>query len=362
MRVKINNINISCLFFLSLFSCALGIAPYVIIKFNNINAYISILLGIILGTIPFFILLYLFNYEIDKPIYEKTKLIFGKILGSIINIFLLISYLIIAITILFNISNFIISQYLTNTPIILVIIIFCLTSLYASNKGITTIVKISFIYTIIVITLFILGIIGLIPEIEISNLKPILAYGIKKPLFGSFIYTLILMVPANGILLIPKNNIENNNKTNKYLIITYIITTIMISLISFVTCSVLGKNLLEIYQYPTYITLKRISIFGFIDRIENFLSFQWFLSAFILLSLNINAINSYINKGKSIIFKLFSTLIIILSTIILFKNNTNFNHYLDSYYPYILLTTEIIYFIIFLIIIIKNVYKKKKCI
>lgn len=358
MKAKINNLNISCLFFLSLFSCTLGIAPYIIIKYNNINAYISIFLGIFFGIIPFIILLYLFNYESDKTIYEKTKIVFGKVFGTIVNILLIISYLLVAVTILFNISNFIISQYLTNTPIILVIIIFSLTSLYASSKGTTTITKISLIYTIIVITLFFLGIIGLAPEIEINNLKPFLEFGIKKPLLGAFIYTLTLTTPVNAILLIPKNNIENNNKTNKYLIITYIISTIIIALTSFVTCSVLGKYLLEIYQYPTYITLKRISIFGFIDRIENFLSFQWILSAFIILSLTINAINNYTKKGKNILFNFSTIIIIIFTTIMLFKNNTNFNHYLDSYYPYILLFTECIYFIIFITIIIKKVYKK----
>ena len=44
---------------------------------------------------------------------------------------------------------------------------------------------------------------------------------------------------------------------------------------------------------------------------------------------------------------------------ILFKNNTSFNHYLDSIYPYILLIILIIYIIIFITIIIKKGIKKK---
>ena len=38
----------------------------------------------------------LLSYEIDKPIYQKTKIIFGNTLGTIINIFLTILYFILA--------------------------------------------------------------------------------------------------------------------------------------------------------------------------------------------------------------------------------------------------------------------------
>ena len=123
MKEKINNIEFSSTLFLILFSCTLGIAPYITIKIAGIDSYIGVIIGSIISLIPLFIFIYIFNYEIDKPIYQKTKIIFGNTLGTIINIFLTILYFILAITILFNTSNFIISQYLTDTPITLVIII-----------------------------------------------------------------------------------------------------------------------------------------------------------------------------------------------------------------------------------------------
>lgn len=359
MKNKINNLQLVSIFFLLLFSCTLGILPYVLIRFNGIDAYISVLIGIIIGIIPMIVILYIFNYDIDKPILEKTKIIFGKVLGNIINIILILLYTAIATTMLFNISNFIISQYLTNTPITLVIIIFGLTALYTSNKGINTISKISLIYLICIIILFILALIGLIPEVKLDNLKPIMEFGFKRPLLGGFIYTIILLSPANMLLLIPKNDIENNKKTTKYLIITYLITSIMIFIIALVTSSVLGKYLLQFYQYPTYITLKRISIFGFIDRIENFLSIEWILSSFIIITMAIYGINSSIKKNNSKIFNFSIVVIIIILTKIIFKNNTYFNNYLTSYYIYILLFMEVIYLIIFIIIFIKKGIKKK---
>ena len=266
MKEKINNLELSSTVFLILFSCTIGIAPYTTIKIAGINAYIGVIIGTIIGLVPLLMFIYISNYEIDKPLYIKTKIIFGKVLGTIINIILIILYLILATTILFNTSNFIISQYLTDTPIILVTIIFALTGYHAINKGINTITKTSLIYTIIIIILFILATIGLIPEIELDNLKPILEYGINKPFIAGLTYSLILTIPISSLVTIPKSNIDNYQKTTKYIIITYLITTIMVFFMSFVTSACLGKYLLLQYQYPVYITLKRISIFGFIDR------------------------------------------------------------------------------------------------
>lgn len=359
MKEKINNIEFSSTLFLILFSCTLGIAPYITIKIAGIDSYIGSIIGSIIGLIPLFIFIYIFNYEIDKPIYQKTKIIFGNTLGTIINIFLTILYFILAITILFNTSNFIISQYLTDTPIILVIIILSLTACHTSNKGITTISKISLIYTLIIIILFIIATIGLIPEIELDNLKPVLEYGIKNPIIAGMTYSLVLTIPISSLLIIPKKEIENYYKTTKYIIITYLVTIIMIIFMSLVACACLGRYLISMYQYPVYITLKKISIFGFIDRIENFLSIEWILSTFVTFTLPIINIQSNINKKNNKIINLIIIIIIIIATMLLFKSNTSFNHYLDSIYPYILLIILIIYIIIFITIIIKKGIKKK---
>lgn len=355
MKEKINNLELSSTIFLILFSCTIGIAPYTTIKIAGINSYIGILIGTIIGLIPLLMFIYISNYEIDKPLCIKTKIIFGKVLGTIINIILIILYLILATTILFNTSNFIISQYLTDTPIILVTIIFALTGYHAINKGINTITKTSLIYTIIIIILFILATIGLIPEIELDNLKPILEYGINKPFIAGLTYSLILTIPISSLMLIPKNNINNYQKTTKYIIITYLITSIMIFFMAIVTSTCLGRYLLIQYQYPVYMTLKRISIFGFIDRIENFLSIEWILSSFITYTIPLCYIKNNISKEKN--NKIINLIIIIITIVLsinIFKNNTSFNYYLDSIYPYILLSILIVFIIIFIFTCIKK--------
>ena len=136
MKIKITNIEISSTMFLLIFSCTLGLAPFISIKISGIDSYFSVLFGSILGLLPLCIILYLFNYQIDKPINEKNKIIFGKTVGTIINYLTIPFLFILGITYLFNLGNFVISQYLTNTPLLIIIIVISLTSLFIANKGI----------------------------------------------------------------------------------------------------------------------------------------------------------------------------------------------------------------------------------
>ena len=127
--------------------------------------------------------------------------------------------------------------------------------------------------------------------------------------------------------------------------------------IAIVTSSILGKYLLQTYQYPVYITLKRISLFNFIDRIENFLSFQWILSGITVIAISIYSISENIKNNGSKLINLIVTILMIISSYLLFKNNTSFNEYLYTIYPYLLLPISIIYVIIFIGAVIQKKYK-----
>lgn len=361
MKEKINSLQLTSTFVLCIISSSIGLSLYTTIKIASIDAYISVLIGIILGIIPLFIFLYIFNYKIDLPIYEKTIYIFGKIFGNIINIFITLLYFIIGVTSLFNLSNFIVSQYLSATPLLLILIILGIIIYHIINKGIETITRVSSICSVIVILFFIFSFIYLFQELEIDNLKPILEFGLKKPLLGGFINMLITLSPIYTLLIFPKNNLVDQKKINKYLCFGYLISALIIFLIAFLAIGILGKYLITIYQYPGYISLKRISLFGFIDRIENFLSLHWILSAFINLSMITYFIKNNIKRqGNSKLLNLILCLIMIITSYNVFKNNTVFNNYTYKVYPYILSSLLVIFFIIFISILIKKIFNKHK--
>ena len=357
MKKKISSPQMFSIFILCFISSLVDISFYTIIKFATVDSYISVFIGTIIGIIPLLIFLYIFNNYSTKSIDEKNILLFGKIFGTFINYLLAILFFIIGATLLFDISNFTISQYLDDTNIIYILILFGITIYHINNKGIEVIGRVSTIFLFIFFLLFTIGEIPLIKNISLDNLKPILEYGLNKPLLAGFINSIITTIPTYSLLIISKDNITDKKKATKYLIIAYIISSITVFIISFTSISILGKCLINLYQYPGYIILKKVSIFHFIERIENFLSFYWIISSFITITMALYYTKSIIKKGKnSKLFNIILVTIMILFSFYFFKNTTIFNNYIFYIYPYIL---RLILFI-HIIILIKIALNKKR--
>lgn len=351
---KLTSLQFSCMIIFPILAIFSGIGTHNIIRIAEVDSYISVLFSFIIGLLPLGIFFIIFNYKKDLPINEKIICLFGKVLGTIINILLNLAILCIGIILIYNISNFAISQFLSETPLLVFMIILGLILVYNISKGIENISRVSIIFLAIIILLTIISTIGAFQDFEMSNIKPILENGIKNPLKGGVALTLTNIVPIFMLLIIPKNNIEDKEKIKKHIPIFYTLGFFLMFLAIFLTLGSLGIHLANIYQYPEYTVLKKISLFNFVDRIENFIYIKWILSSVICLSLVIYHIKDSIKKTNKKLLPIIITGIIIYLSLQIFKNNTIFYSVSLYIFPYICLFLFIIYLIIALNIIIRK--------
>lgn len=356
---NINAMQVGSLIICIIMSMSMGIGIFNALEFAKIDSYIAIIISTILGFIPVGIILYIANYKPNLNIVEKINFLFGKPIGFLVNFIISLIIMLVAITSLFSISNFIVSQFLSNTPVIYIGIALAILNIFALNKGIETITRSSLILMMITIAFFIFLIAGLIPEFKTDNLKPILEYGINKPLIASLITICVNVVPLFLILIIPKDNIVDKKNYNKFIIIAYIIASLITIIIITLTMGVLGQYLADLYQYPEYIVLRKITLFDFIDRIENLICIQWISSTFITSTLCFYYICNNIKKeDKPKKLAILIVAIAILLSLYIFKNNTTFNIYISKIYPYILAFMFLLLLITAIIIFIRRKTRK----
>lgn len=352
---KINSLQFSIFIWYFITSSLIGIGVNLITSIAEKDAYISIIISYIIGFIPILLFIYLFNKNIS--ITELTIKLFGKTIGTIINIITSLLLLLIASTLMYSTSNFIVSQFLSDTSITIIYISLGIVLLYGSSKGIETISRVALILIIFIIAGFILNIIGLTSQVKLDNFLPILEHGIKKDIIASLIFSLTGIIPIFAILSISKENIKDQKNTTKAIIITYTLSFLVAFILIILTIGTLGIYLTKIYQYPEYIILKKISFFNFLDRVENFISILWIPLSFIPISVIIYYIKNSIKKdNNSNILSLIIIAIIITLDMLIFKNNTIFTTFAKNTYPYI----NLILFIIIIIIIITSFIKRKK--
>lgn len=364
MEVYIMNNNIKftsfqfatliCFPILALFS---GIGTYNVIRIARVDSYISPIISSIFGIIVLMMFLYIFNYLPDKNLPEKNKVLFGEVLGTFINYIICILFLIIGIVLIYNVSNFAVSQFLSETPLIVFMILLGIVLLYNVSLGIENISRVGIIFLGIIFILTFISTFGILPTVELSNIKPMLEYGIEKPLIGGLFLFIVNIVPIFSLLIVEKNTLIDTNKTSKYLTIFYFIALLFIFLAIFFTISSLGIHLSLEYQYAEYTVLKKISLLNFIDRIENFIYIKWILSSIMFLSIIIYYISKTVHKNSKIIVPSGVIGIIIYISLYLFKNNTKFYNFTSNILPYMCLMLFIIFIIIWINIFIRKLLR-----
>lgn len=280
------------------------------------NTHEFVFLSIIIGTIFGFILIKIFNFNSNN-----------KISSCLCSIILLV------ITLIINV-NMVSVMYLDNVPKFILGLPIILLLIYLITKKDITTFKISSIILYINLFLVITACIFLFPHIRFNNFY-ISNVNITNIIKSSIDYSVYSITP---ILLI-------DNRKHVYK--SYIISTILILMITFCIYGILGCNLTSIYRYPEYIVLKKISISSSLENLENIISFHWIFNIFILMATCTNKLKQQINNN--LIVSIILLLILVFSTLIN-------QHFINIYFFYNNLS-----YILIIILIILFFTNKKTC-
>ena len=204
--------------------------------------------------------------------------------------------------------------------------------------------------------------------VDLSNFKPLLNNDLSHIVKSSLVFVTLNVVPILSLLIIPKNNVLDNEKLPKNLIIGYTINTICICGIFFAIIGVMGIELSSLFTFPSYEVLKTINMFSFLDNIENLNISIWILFMTFSVSYNMLILKYGIKeifniKNKRVIFILCALIIVLLASVVIFiipyENYINKYKRLYTYVPFALLLTSIVS-IIFIYVSGKIKFRKQE--
>jgi len=320
-----------------------GIGYFLLFKDNGKNAYISILLGTLIG-----ICIIYFYDLIRKNLNNKylTDSLKNTLIGNIYNVILVLFGLYLMCFTLLIITTFINSFYLIKTPRIIILLSFTLLGIYLSFKEEKVMLDLSIPFFYFSILIDIIFSTLLIPYNNFTNLLPIFNYNYLSIIKGSLIYAIITSIPL--ILTIDyEDNFKNTLKN-------YLIASLMNTFIVFGIILSLGEPLLNIYRFPEYAVLKQIKILDFIENIENISTFGWYTESFMLVSLIVTNIKKVLPRKH---YK-YSLSIIVFTSVILSSIfvGSNYEILLKIFYLHPIILG--IFFIIFILLYFYLKFKK----
>ena len=354
---KITSLEYNTLLWFLTRATFIEITAEILLNSAHQDSWISILIAIIIGIIPFSLYSYLKNKYPDKNIIQINKEKLGKF-GTFLNLILIAATFIFAICSYWIIVHFIDSQYLYRTSTTIIIIILILPVIYTITKNFHVFSKVSLIMFYISLIFIIIILSGLIGNVNVDNIKPILNNNPNNILYGSFCFIGFNIMPLFLLNIIPKNNIKNYSPKKSF--IFYLISGLSLLNVMFLTISIFGIHLSELYNYPSFHLLKRVSVLDIIDRVESILSLEWFLALFVQIMMSLFFIKEALKeifqikeKTNNIIMIIVCLIITILTSIIFTTKGTEIAYFKHK----LIYILYIAFFIIPLITFFKSLKK-----
>ena len=304
MNNKVSKVQMGMLLSLVISGYFLGMADVILLRKSLSEIIVSMILGSIIGLIPMLMYLKINDTYPSLDIYQKCIKLFGKKIGLIINILMIISYTLIFAIATRTIVSFTTSKYLENTPYIVVgtlVLISCLIVIFKGLETILRLAQISFIITILFTALIEITISG---YIDINNILPIFVskHPVLNTIYGSLYFAATSSFLSVLLLSIKKDEIRDNKKYNKTAIIFYLYSTLSLALVMFFVIACFGYKMASLFRYPEYMVLKKIGFSSSELHLENLMAFRWIFYSLALSCMSlygiITGIKVYSNNYK----------------------------------------------------------------
>lgn len=248
------------------------------------DTWISILLGMVL-IVPVYLIycriLFLFP---GKDLVEILEMNFGRIIGKLISLTFIWFAFYLGAMVMRDFGEFVITEALPETPMIISLIAFGLICIWGAKAGIETLAKCGEYFYVFVFALLIIYSLLAIPVMDGSNIFPILGQGVSSVLDGAFEASTYPFGEAVVFLLI-FSALPSKSSCYKNYFWALLIAGVTISYIALRNITILGPSTLKAVYFPAYIAIGRINIGNFLQRTEVGVSIVFMLSGFIKIGI-----------------------------------------------------------------------------
>lgn len=251
-----------------------------IVSFAKQDAWVSVILSTLVG---FFIILlqtYLGKIYYDKTYIEIIRIVLGKWIGGFISInFIFISFIGTA-QIVWYIGDFFTTEFMPETPVYTINLLFVASMVIALLYGIEAIARAFELFYYIIIPIFIISMVMLLPNIKIDNLMPVFENGIGSVLKGSIPLLIFAVLPMIFLNMIYPINVNDIKMAKKAIFKGYFLGMSFIFILTLMCCLVLGSVITANSRFAAFLLITDINIGIIFTRMEALIVVMWLLTIF----------------------------------------------------------------------------------
>ncbi|MFK7692380.1 endospore germination permease [Paenibacillus sp. HJGM_3] len=243
------------------------------------DAWLGAVAGIAIGAIILFLYFALWRLYPGKSFVGICEAVLGRWLGFLIGLIFSFYSFIGAATVLFYVGDFFKTQFLPQTPLVLINAFFAFIVVMGVRLGLETLGRSSELMLPWFLFLFVVLLATLAPEMKPENMLPIFETGWMPMINSGFdvagtAYFPILFLFA----LIP--NVQNPGKARIGMLLAALLAGISFMLMTLLCIWILGADITARSMFPSYALVKKINIGNFFQRIEAVMAGLWFVTTY----------------------------------------------------------------------------------
>lgn len=219
-----------------------------------------------------------------KNLVEINDLAFGKILGKVVSFFHIMFFLTLAALNLRDLSLFVKQTIMVKTPDVVLSAVCVLVSAIAVRYGLQVVTRFAFLFISISVLVLGFSLLFATSEMDLNNFLPMLQLPAVKYVQG---VNIVLSIPFGELvifLMVLPYVREKQKPLGRYFLGGFLMGAVMFLLVVFRDTAVLG-NTLSLFVLPAFETLRIITLFGSLSRLEILFAIVLIILLFFKISL-----------------------------------------------------------------------------
>ncbi|WP_028548470.1 GerAB/ArcD/ProY family transporter [Paenibacillus sp. UNC451MF] len=336
-NAKISVRQFSILIMIGIIGDSILVLPTIVAASAKQDAWLSMLLALLLGLASGILFGAIANKLQGKSLITGAREKLGIWGGSFFGILFLVEFYMCDLTLLSEMSQFMTTQMMPETPVNAIILFFIAVIIIAYRYGLEAFARMGELLFPIIMMLFVFLVVFLIPQADTSNLLPIAGHGMG-PIMNGIVPAFTFGFAEMVVLLMLVPHVVDNTKLTKPILTSFVLGGTILFLVVLFCVLVLGSNLMETKYYPTFVLAQKIQVGNFLERLEAIIAFLWIITVFYKTLLNYFALTTGIAQllrlKESHMLTIPIGMILLVSAIVSTPNITVYNDILNNYYPW----------------------------
>ncbi|MDD3663614.1 MAG: endospore germination permease, partial [Candidatus Pacebacteria bacterium] len=243
------------------------------------ESWIVVIIGYVVSLLVISMYLYMARQYPGMNMIDIHRAVFGHIIGNIFSVILLLFFLSLAFLNLNTIGDFMTNYIMPETPEAAFLIIFILVCSFAVRSGFTSIIRLSFIFVVIIILVVAFNTLMLLKDMDFNNLLPVFQLPLKSYIQATHSNSIIIFCETVVFFMfVPFINDSKKIRKPMMLGLTYGAVVVLIMVLR--DALVLG-NAYTFVSIPSYEAIRLINISDILARFESFYTGVLLIAQFI---------------------------------------------------------------------------------